>query len=238
MFTFHYGMPLPKFHLDIPQRNMDVFRRMRNANLSPEFRAYSNSILRMVGSRAVKHAGDHIRFGRAEAPSWVTLRLRQVVGDMSRKALYQTGQMLNGLFAEVNGSTLEFGVRGPRAGVARIQEQGFTIRVTPQMVKGFTAVGRKYNADDIIKWIQSKEATGGSLSLGPDTDGKNVIKVKKRPFLAPALARAAQEVLQSSALVGLDAALVEVISKKILGGAADFDSLNKFGAAYSVRPVK
>ena len=30
MFTFHYGMPLPKFHLDIPQRNMDVFRRMRN----------------------------------------------------------------------------------------------------------------------------------------------------------------------------------------------------------------
>jgi hypothetical protein len=56
--------------------------------------------------------------------------------------------------------------------------------------------------------------------------------------LGPALNRAAQEVLQSSALVGLDAALVEVISKKIIGGVTDFDSLNKFGAAYSVRPVK
>ena len=240
MFTFHYGMPLPKFHLDIPQRSMDVFRRMRNANLSPEFRAYSNSILRMVGSRAVKYAGDYIKAIRHPdklKPSPITLRLREVVGDNSKAALYQTGQLLNGLFAEVSGSGLEFGVRGPRAGVARIQENGFVVRVSRKMINGFVAIGRQHRVEEIVKWAKSKEVAAG-VGLGENTGGSDVIKIPARPFLGPALNRAAQEVLQSSTLVGLDAALVEVISKKIIGGVTDFDSLNKFGAAYSVRPVK
>jgi hypothetical protein len=234
MFT--YGMPLPRIRLEIPTRSMDVFRRMRNPNTSREFRDYANGLLTLIGSHAVRNAGDYIRFGRAEAPSPITLKLRQVVGDSSKKALYQTGQMLKGLFADVNSGTLEFGVQGPRAGVARIQEQGFTMRVTPQMVKGFTAIGRKYNADDIIKWIKSKDPTGGSLGLGPDAGGTNVIKVKARPFLAPSLKRAVDHVMQSAQLQGLDAALVDVIATKIFGGIVEFDALTKYGTAYKVQP--
>lgn len=234
MFT--YGMPIPRIQLQIPTRTMDVFRRMRNPNTSREFRDYANGLLTLIGSHAVRNAGDHIRFGRAEAPSPITLKLREVVGDSSKKALYQTGEMLRSLFAEVNSGTLEFGVQGKRAGVARIQELGFTVRVTPQMVKGFLAIGRQYNSEMIIKWIKSKEPTGGSLSLGPDTGGKNVIKIKPRPFLAPSLKSAVDHVMQSAQLRGLDAALVDVIAAKIFGGVVEFDALTKYGTAYKVQP--
>ena len=234
MFT--YGMPIPRIELKIPAKSMEVFKQMRNYNKSSDFQQYAKSILTLIGARAVNNAGDYIMSGKAPRPSPITLKLRQVVGDDSKKALYQTGEMLRGIFSEVKGITLEFGVKGPRAGVARIQENGFVVRVTTKMLKGFMAIGRQYRSDEIIKWIRSKEIAGSSVGLGEDTGGTSVIKIPARPFLAPSLDKAVQQVMSSEQLQGLDAALVDVIAAKIFGGRVEFGALTKYGTAYKVQP--
>ena len=234
MFT--YGMPLPRIRLEIPTKSMEVFKQMKNYNKSSEFQHYARGVLTMVGARAVKNAGDYIQSGKAPRPSPITLKLREVVGDESKKALHQTGEMLRSIYSEVKGITLEFGVRGPRAGVARIQENGFVVRVTTKMLKGFKAIGRQYRSAEIIKWIRSKEIAGSSVGLGEDTGGSSVIKIPARPFLAPSLDKAVQQVMRSEQLRGLDAALVDVVASKIFGGRVEFGALTKYGTAYKVQP--
>lgn len=230
MFT--YGMPLPSIDLKIPAKSMEVFKQMRNYNKSSDFQQYAKSLLSLIGGKAVQNAGDYILSGGAPRPSPITLKLRELGGDRSKKALYQTGEMLKSLFSDVKGLNLEFGVRGPRAGVARIQENGFAIRVSSQMVAGFFALGQQYKSTDIIKWIASKDAAEGS----EDTGGSTVIKVPPRPFLAPSLNRAVDEVLQGPELQNLDAALVDVVRAKIFGGTVEFSALTRYGATYRVQP--
>jgi hypothetical protein len=239
MFTFTYGMPLPRMRIVVPQRDMEIFSRMRRVNNSAEFRAYTNALLQLIGSRAVQNAGKYVRATQPQGKprlSPLTLQLREAAGDHSKAALYQTGQLLKGIFAEVNGATLEFGVRGPRAGVARIQENGFVVRTSEKMARAFVSLGRQIRSEQVIGWAKNMEPSSGAR-LGEDTKDRSVIKIPKRPFLAPSLARAANTVLQSKQLQGLDAAFVEVVAKKILGGVVEFDSLNKFGMAYTIRPV-
>lgn len=196
MMVYVSGTGGYRVQLVVPKDTQQVVDNMRRGTLDADTRKYMTAVLDRIGSSAVIKARSILNLGTAGGLEEVTEFTAAIRGmgandrpslfpNRKDRPLVDTGKMRDGIRGIVDKAalTVTLGVVGDRAEVARMHENGYSFKVSPQDKSGKSTVGHftYFGPTRAMAWAMKNAG--------------QVISVPARPFIAPALEDARSDVL-------------------------------------------
>lgn len=139
------GLSKLRMSWKLPRDVEAAVEAMRRGSLGDELQRYLRQTAARIGAIAVDEAKSRIGGARLGNVAPMSAGLRENASRRSswHHALFDTGAMMRGIYADLRGHDVVVSVRGPHAHLAAIHEYGAAFKVTRGTIAHFVSLGRK-----------------------------------------------------------------------------------------------